>query len=159
VKRRVAAGFPHPLNDLAAGDSEKERYWAAGFIRAVALAPQLWRLRAEIDENCAGITSAVYMLAVGNSGGEEMRLSRRERGQFFRMLPRLFLDLYRGWRGLLPMEPSAAALAQECEQRLSYYPQAPVRVGRKIGRNEPCPCGSGKKFKRCCGGAESAATL
>ena len=24
--------------------------------------------------------------------------------------------------------------------------------GRKIGRNEPCPCGSGKKYKRCCGG-------
>lgn len=27
----------------------------------------------------------------------------------------------------------------------------PVRVGRKIGRNDPCPCGSGKKYKRCCG--------
>ncbi len=26
-----------------------------------------------------------------------------------------------------------------------------VREGRKIGRNEPCPCGSGKKYKRCCG--------
>ncbi len=26
-----------------------------------------------------------------------------------------------------------------------------VRPGRKIGRNEPCPCGSGKKYKRCCG--------
>ncbi|HJX34884.1 MAG TPA: preprotein translocase subunit SecA [Desulfatiglandales bacterium] len=25
------------------------------------------------------------------------------------------------------------------------------REGRKIGRNEPCPCGSGKKYKRCCG--------
>jgi hypothetical protein len=25
-----------------------------------------------------------------------------------------------------------------------------VREGRKIGRNEPCPCGSGKKFKKCC---------
>lgn len=24
-------------------------------------------------------------------------------------------------------------------------------LGRKIGRNEPCPCGSGKKFKKCCG--------
>lgn len=23
--------------------------------------------------------------------------------------------------------------------------------GRKIGRNEPCPCGSGKKYKKCCG--------
>ena len=26
-----------------------------------------------------------------------------------------------------------------------------VRDGRKIGRNEPCPCGSGKKFKQCHG--------
>ncbi|MFN5684903.1 SEC-C metal-binding domain-containing protein, partial [Bradyrhizobium sp.] len=23
----------------------------------------------------------------------------------------------------------------------------------KIGRNDPCPCGSGKKYKRCCGAA------
>lgn len=27
----------------------------------------------------------------------------------------------------------------------------PVRKERKIGRNEPCPCGSGKKYKKCCG--------
>ena len=27
----------------------------------------------------------------------------------------------------------------------------PVRVGKKIGRNEPCPCGSGRKYKQCCG--------
>jgi SEC-C motif-containing protein len=26
-----------------------------------------------------------------------------------------------------------------------------VREGKKIGRNEPCPCGSGKKYKQCCG--------
>ncbi|ACB86123.1 SEC-C metal-binding domain-containing protein [Natranaerobius thermophilus] len=26
----------------------------------------------------------------------------------------------------------------------------PRRVGKKIGRNEPCPCGSGKKYKKCC---------
>ena len=26
----------------------------------------------------------------------------------------------------------------------------PVRA-KKIGRNEPCPCGSGKKYKNCCG--------
>jgi preprotein translocase subunit SecA len=26
-----------------------------------------------------------------------------------------------------------------------------VRDGRKIGRNEPCPCGSGKKYKHCHG--------
>ncbi|OUM88791.1 MAG: preprotein translocase subunit SecA [Bacillus thermozeamaize] len=27
----------------------------------------------------------------------------------------------------------------------------PIRVGPKIGRNQPCPCGSGKKYKHCCG--------
>ncbi|MDO9155795.1 MAG: SEC-C metal-binding domain-containing protein, partial [Sediminibacterium sp.] len=29
--------------------------------------------------------------------------------------------------------------------------QEPVKVGPKIGRNDPCPCGSGKKFKSCHG--------
>jgi preprotein translocase subunit SecA len=29
--------------------------------------------------------------------------------------------------------------------------QQPVKVGPKIGRNDPCPCGSGKKFKNCHG--------
>ncbi|MGI6169255.1 MAG: preprotein translocase subunit SecA [Christensenellales bacterium] len=30
--------------------------------------------------------------------------------------------------------------------------QAPTRKGPKVGRNDPCPCGSGKKHKNCCGG-------
>jgi preprotein translocase subunit SecA len=27
----------------------------------------------------------------------------------------------------------------------------PVKVGAKVGRNDPCPCGSGKKYKKCHG--------
>ncbi|MCF6282785.1 MAG: YchJ family protein [Candidatus Polarisedimenticolaceae bacterium] len=30
-------------------------------------------------------------------------------------------------------------------------PETQVRDAPKVGRNEPCPCGSGKKFKKCCG--------
>ncbi|MDP2792050.1 MAG: YchJ family protein [Rectinemataceae bacterium] len=30
-------------------------------------------------------------------------------------------------------------------------PQTVVREGPKVGRNDPCPCGSGKKYKKCCG--------
>ena len=40
------------------------------------------------------------------------------------------------------------------QQSLPTQPQAkpePVRVGEKIGRNDPCPCGSGKKYKTCHG--------
>ena len=29
------------------------------------------------------------------------------------------------------------------------YKREPLKVGPKIGRNEPCPCGSGKKYKKC----------
>jgi uncharacterized protein YecA (UPF0149 family) len=33
-----------------------------------------------------------------------------------------------------------------------HAPAMPVVRGhRKVGRNDPCPCGSGKKYKRCCG--------
>lgn len=33
-----------------------------------------------------------------------------------------------------------------------HEPQAPVvRQGDKIGRNDPCSCGSEKKYKKCCG--------
>ena len=27
----------------------------------------------------------------------------------------------------------------------------PASAGKKVGRNDPCPCGSGKKYKKCCG--------
>ena len=30
-------------------------------------------------------------------------------------------------------------------------PKTVRRKGKKIGRNDPCPCGSGKKYKKCCG--------
>ena len=48
----------------------------------------------------------------------------------------------------------ADASAIEAEQDDSEQPTAsqPItRDGRKVGRNEPCPCGSGKKFKNCHG--------
>ena len=46
-----------------------------------------------------------------------------------------------GMRGMRqPDEPSPGAAKRK-----------PVKVGKKVGRNDPCPCGSGKKFKKCCG--------
>ncbi len=39
----------------------------------------------------------------------------------------------------------------EVSREPASQPQPYVRAGRKVGRNEPCPCGSGKKFKQCHG--------
>ena len=33
------------------------------------------------------------------------------------------------------------------------WPRERSRDAPKVGRNDPCPCGSGKKYKKCCGGA------
>ncbi len=41
---------------------------------------------------------------------------------------------------------------QVTENRRQEGPRRPVqREEKKVGRNEPCPCGSGKKYKKCCG--------
>jgi len=37
------------------------------------------------------------------------------------------------------------------EQATMAVPQPVLREGPKIGRNDPCPCGSGKKYKQCHG--------
>jgi preprotein translocase subunit SecA len=44
----------------------------------------------------------------------------------------------------------ASEMVTDATEELSR-PQAPVRTGPKVGRNDPCPCGSGKKYKQCCG--------
>jgi hypothetical protein len=45
-------------------------------------------------------------------------------------------------------EELAPAAAREFDDGA---PVEPYRAPPKVGRNEPCPCGSGKKFKKCCG--------
>ena len=37
------------------------------------------------------------------------------------------------------------------EPRMEYEVDESIIKGKKIGRNDPCPCGSGKKYKQCCG--------
>ncbi|OQA05872.1 MAG: preprotein translocase subunit SecA [Firmicutes bacterium ADurb.Bin373] len=39
------------------------------------------------------------------------------------------------------------------KSNLLPFPSTQPRRARKTGRNEPCPCGSGKKYKNCCGKA------
>ena len=46
-------------------------------------------------------------------------------------------------------EPPAAPLP--AAERKPWTPPVPFRAPPKTGRNDPCPCGSGKKFKKCCG--------
>jgi hypothetical protein len=64
------------------------------------------------------------------------------------------VDAYGGSQGLLPerLKQHVESLQQEWdEHRAIVEREQPVVMPPKVGRNEPCPCGSGKKFKKCCG--------
>ncbi len=54
----------------------------------------------------------------------------------------------RGWCYILGIEPDEEEDLTDLEKKLN--PPIP-RVTTKIGRNEPCSCGSGKKYNKCCG--------
>ncbi len=45
----------------------------------------------------------------------------------------------------------ASAMMDEVTEEVAQAVAKPVRMGPKVGRNDPCPCGSGKKYKQCCG--------
>ncbi len=49
------------------------------------------------------------------------------------------------WKTLIPSEERRKELYKE--QKSSHT----IVKGKKVGRNDPCPCGSGKKYKYCCG--------
>ncbi len=48
-------------------------------------------------------------------------------------------------KGLCPVNSRAEAQPQQ------RAPQNPIKAELKVGRNDACPCGSGKKFKNCHG--------
>ncbi len=50
---------------------------------------------------------------------------------------------------ILPFSPAAETVPHP--GNVGEGPRQPVRKGARIGRNDPCPCGSGKKYKHCCG--------
>jgi hypothetical protein len=52
---------------------------------------------------------------------------------------------------LLDMQKRQLASLTEKRKRPDAAPEAIVEHKPKVGRNEPCPCGSGKKYKKCCG--------
>ena len=54
-----------------------------------------------------------------------------------------------GWKYTIELEPDKPEDISDLERLLN--PPKPKIAEKKVGRNEPCPCGSGNKYKKCCG--------
>lgn len=60
------------------------------------------------------------------------------------------LDAKADWLYTLPQWDDV--LSEETRREITKeYRRANIAVSNKVGRNDPCPCGSGKKYKKCCG--------
>ena len=55
----------------------------------------------------------------------------------------------RGWKYRIGLEPEKPEDVSDLNRLLN--PLKPKIAEKKVGRNEPCPCGSGRKSKNCCG--------
>lgn len=54
-----------------------------------------------------------------------------------------------GWKYIIKLEPDKPEDIIDLEGLL--HPPKPMTAEKKIGRNALCPCGSGNKYKKCCG--------
>jgi preprotein translocase subunit SecA len=76
---------------------------------------------------------------------------------FLKSLPRTLVHANPQTLGAVPAssEPDPVSGEEAALQAALKAPAQPVRRDMpKVGRNDPCPCGSGKKYKKCCGAGE-----
>ena len=57
----------------------------------------------------------------------------------------------KGWKYKVELDPDKPENIADLTRLLN--PLKPMTAEKKVGRNEPCSCGSGKKYKNCCGRA------
>jgi len=113
---------------------DKVAMWARGFWRAMQLAPSDWSALLA-DERAQGILTPLVDFMNVESEPIELADDIEDRlDEAAEAIPR-----------------SIVLLRKIAEIRASRgQPAQPIRHS-KMGRNDPCPCGSGLKFKRCCG--------
>ncbi|MGD9942328.1 MAG: UPF0149 family protein [Burkholderiaceae bacterium] len=113
--------------------------WAVGFLQAVELFPDSWD--ALVDEkDFSDALSAIEALAATLDDGARP-LSRRERDSLIDGMIGDAADIHEFFR------PYRLSGTTPAEMRVETV----RRVQPKVGRNDPCPCGSGRKYKLCCG--------
>ncbi|MFN3479512.1 MAG: UPF0149 family protein [Thermodesulfovibrionales bacterium] len=148
-----------PFIDLKAEDISEEvmnemAEWTHGFLVALRLRPEIWYLDYEYEKAPEYIKGVLLSLAIVHgvvNPEESHELFETEDGTpvdenlntalMFGSLP-LAIETLKDYGRLLWEERVEA-------MKKGVFDFNTEKV--KIGRNDPCPCGSGKKYKKCCG--------
>jgi uncharacterized protein len=115
-----------PDGEAVAGD------WAEGFMAGVALRRSAWQPLVESEED-GGLLAPIVAFLHDEEGNPLIPGETKELAEVQKMAIEL-------------IAPSVQAISNYWEAN-----RPRPRRASKTGRNEPCPCGSGRKYKRCCG--------
>jgi uncharacterized protein len=122
----------------AGDDGALPDLWCAGYLQGMSLRLGAWEPLINSVEN---FTFLLPIFALGgplfgpdrDDEASDDFVDDEQRGDIAELIPGAAAEIYRYW------------LARRT------VPAREVGRGLRIGRNEPCPCGSGKKYKKCCG--------
>ena len=132
--------FTHFENDVPQGND-----WAHGFMRGVSMRQSAWRELIE-DEERGGCLIPMMALLHEHDPDPELRpppIAPEKRMDFLAYMGAGLMLAYQHFKE--QREAEVVRMAGSVLNRVESKRQP------KVGRNEPCPCGSGKKYKRCCG--------
>ena len=120
--------------------------WINGFERAMRLRADAWEKIAlsDDDEAAASVSMILAMNALDHGESEFDEEAEDELDLLAPALIPKFVRSLNAWtkrRGLQGGD----------RREVGFRPVDPPSFRRKVGRNEPCPCGSGRKYKRCFG--------
>jgi uncharacterized protein len=122
--------------------------WAEGFLRAIMLRADAWKPLFKSKRDCQ-LLFPILALCGDEHGDSLLGLEPDDEDAIMTeaadFIPDCVLVIAAYWRGKGPRQVSMPFTAGP--------PPEPQRASPKVGRNDPCPCGSGKKFKKCCGKA------
>ena len=135
TRRKQAGAAPVPIGldgTDAAEAGEAAADWVDGFLFATELLEDDWQPLFDAPEGLED-TLAIQALLPDDTEYFEREATTKERGEIIARLPEILRRIANFW-----LSPEKA-----------YPRRQPVRV-EKVGRNDPCPCGSGQKYKKCC---------
>lgn len=149
VPGAAGAGEFEPL--FADGDAEAASNWCSGFVAGTRFESEEW---SELIDQRPKWFAPILGLGLEDEEGPLQRKPRK--GQIERWTRDVGPEVTR-IHGYWLERRQAGDSGSSVEGMPTGRSLEPARVERVAGRNEPCPCGSGRKYKRCCGaGAASA---
>ena len=127
------------LDDPAVSGHPQAEGWARGFRAGFGVLSEAHWDALETDEECVSLLS---LIAAFDSGEKSpgIKLTASERDELISVAAAGLQYLYTFWRRWL---------------RVVNAPRKPHIADAQPGRNDECPCGSGKKFKKCCGAPQA----